>query len=62
MSYFGVDVRNSVAIGLAGIASLFSGSKDAPPTPPAGGFIVLEVSGYLVQEVGTTPTNRFELE
>lgn len=61
MSYFGVDIRNSVAIGLAGIASLFSGSKDAP-APSTGSFIVLETSGYIVQEIGTAPNNRFELE
>lgn len=61
MSYFGVDLRNSVAVGLAGITSLFSGSKDVP-TPPSGNFIILETSGYLVQEVGTAPNNRFELE
>lgn len=59
MSYFGVDLRNSVAIGLGGIPSLFSGSKD---TTPVGDFIILEVSGYLEQETGTAPNNYFELE
>jgi hypothetical protein len=60
MSYFGVDLRNSVAIGLGGIPSLFSGSRDV--TPLVENFIILETSGYLEQETGTAPNNYFELE
>ena len=46
-----------VEVSGTGIVDDFSGV-----VPPAGSFIILEVSGYLVQEVGTAPTNRFELE
>jgi hypothetical protein len=59
-----VSAANSgtlVGVGVSGTGIVDDFSGVVPP-PPAGGFIVLEVSGYLVQEVGTTPTNRFELE
>lgn len=45
-----------VNVGGAGVIDDFSG------VTPTGGFIILEVTGYLVQEIGTAPNNRFELE
>ena len=32
---FGIDIRNSVAIGLGGIATLASGGVSGGPTPPS---------------------------
>jgi hypothetical protein len=56
-----VSAANSgtlVGVGVSGtgVVDDFSG------VIPTGGFIILEVSGYLVQEIGTAPNNRFELE
>lgn len=48
MSFFGVDIRNSVAIGLGGIVSLFSGRADEQ----AQGDLLCENGNHLVQEDG----------
>ena len=47
-----------VGVGVSGpsVVDSFSGGI------PTDGFIILEVSGYLVQEVGAGPDNRFDLE
>ena len=59
----GVSAANTgklVGLGTSGpaVADTFSG------VIPSGVayFILLETSGYLVQETGTAPNNRFELE
>lgn len=59
----GVSAANSgqlVGTGVAGpgVADDFSGVT--PPGIPY--YILMETSGYLVQEVGTAPNNRFQLE
>ena len=46
---FGVALRNSVAIGLAGIATLFSGTRDSGASV---GNLLTESSNNLVQEDG----------
>jgi hypothetical protein len=46
---FGVALRNSVAIGLAGIATLFSGTRDSGASV---GNLLTESSDNLVQEDG----------
>lgn len=48
MSFFGVDIRNSVAIGVGGIVSLFSGRADEQ----AQSNLLTESSDNLVQEDG----------
>ena len=48
MSFFGVDVRNSVAIGLGGIVSLFSGRANEQ----AQSNILCESGDFLTQENG----------
>jgi glycerate kinase len=48
MSFFGVDLRNSVAIGLGGIISLFSGRGN----DQALGDLLTEDNNNLVQEDG----------
>ena len=48
MSYFGVALRNSVAIGLGGIISLFGGRFDEQ----AQGNLLCENGDNLVQEDG----------
>lgn len=48
MSFFGVDIRNSVAVGLGGIVSLFSGRGDEQ----AQGDLLCENGDHLVQENG----------
>lgn len=48
MSFFGVDLRNSVAIGLGGIVSLFSGRGN----DQALGDLMTENNDNLVQEDG----------
>jgi hypothetical protein len=46
---FGVALRNSVAIGLAGIATLFSGTRDSGVS---ASNLLTEDSDNLVQEDG----------
>jgi hypothetical protein len=46
---FGVALRNSVAIGLAGIATLFSGTRDSGASV---GNLLTESDDNLVQEDG----------
>ena len=46
---FGVALRNSVAIGLAGIATLFSGTRDSGASV---GNLLCENGNNLVQEDG----------
>jgi hypothetical protein len=46
---FGVALRNSVAIGLAGIATLFSGTRDSGASV---GNLLCENNDNLVQEDG----------
>jgi hypothetical protein len=46
---FGVALRNSVAIGLAGIATLFSGTRDSGSSV---GNLLCENGDNLVQEDG----------
>jgi hypothetical protein len=46
---FGVALRNSVAIGLAGIATLFSGTRDSGASV---GNLLTEAGDNLVQEDG----------
>jgi hypothetical protein len=46
---FGVALRNSVAIGLAGIATLFSGTRDSGASV---GNLLCENGDNLVQEDG----------
>ena len=46
---FGVALRNSVAIGLAGIATLFSGTRDSGGSV---GNLLTESDDNLVQEDG----------
>lgn len=48
MSFFGVDLRNAVAIGLGGVISLFSGRGDEQ----ALGDLLCENGDHLVQEDG----------
>ena len=48
MSFFGVDIRNSVAVGLGGIISLFSGRANEQ----AQGNLLCENGDNLVQEDG----------
>lgn len=48
MSFFGVDLRNSVAIGLGGIITLFSGRGEEQ----AQGDLLCENGDHLVQEDG----------
>ena len=48
MSFFGPDLRNSIAIGLAGIVSLFGGREDEQ----AQGDLLCENGDHLVQEDG----------
>lgn len=48
MSFFGVDIRNSAAVGLGGIISLFSGRGDEQ----AQGDLLCENGNHLVQEDG----------
>ena len=48
MSFFGVDIRSSVAIGLGGIVSLFSGRGNEQ----AEGDLLCENGNHLVQENG----------
>lgn len=48
MSFFGPDLRNSVAIGLGGIVSLFSGRAQ----DQAVGDLLTEDNNNLVQEDG----------
>jgi hypothetical protein len=48
MSFFGVDLRNSVAIGLGGLVSLFSGRGN----DQALNDLLTEASDNLVQEDG----------
>lgn len=48
MSFFGVDIRNSVAIGFGGIVSLFSGQGDEQ----AQGDLLCENGNHLTQENG----------
>lgn len=49
MSFFGVDWRNSVAVGLGGIISLFSGRGDEQ----AQGDLLCENGDHLIQEDGS---------
>ena len=46
---FGVGLRNSVAIGLAGLVSLFSGTRDSGASV---GNLLTESGANLVQEDG----------
>jgi hypothetical protein len=46
---WGVALRNSVAIGLAGVATLFSGTRDSGASV---GNLLTEASDNLVQEDG----------
>jgi hypothetical protein len=46
---WGVALRNSVAIGLAGVATLFSGTRDSGASV---GNLLTESSDNLVQEDG----------
>ena len=46
---FGIDIRNSVAIGLGGIITLFSGTRDSVASV---GNLITEASDNLVQEDG----------
>lgn len=39
---FGIDIRNSVAIGLGGIATLVSGDNGASPPPPVTTWNVID--------------------
>jgi hypothetical protein len=58
----GVSAANTstlVGLGVSGPSVI---DDFAGVIPPSGSFIILETSGYLVQEVGTAPNNRFELE
>ena len=48
---FGVALRNAVAIGLGGIATLFSGNFSAI-NPPTVGNLLCENGNNLVQEDG----------
>lgn len=48
MSYFGIPIRNGVAIGLGSIMSLLSGYADAT----VQGNILTEIGDNLVQENG----------
>ena len=45
----GIDIRNSVAIGLGGIITLFSGTRDSGASV---GNLITEASANLVQEDG----------
>lgn len=49
----GVSAEDAGDVSGAGVTVLYSG---------AGGFLLLESGDYLVQEIGTAPNNRFELE
>ena len=51
MSFFGVDLRNAVAVGLGGIASMFSGSGAG--TDKALDYLLTESDDFLVQEDGS---------
>jgi len=44
---FGIDIRNSVAIGLGGVISLFSGTRDSGSSVSN---LLTEASNNLVQE------------
>jgi len=44
---FGIDIRNSVAVGLGGIITLFSGTRDSGSSV---GNLLTEASDNLVQE------------
>ena len=46
---WGVGLRNAVAIGLAGVATLFSGTRDSGASV---GNLLTEASDNLVQEDG----------
>jgi hypothetical protein len=48
MSFFGPDLRNALAIGLGGIATLFSGRGEEQ----AQGDLLCENGDHLVQEDG----------
>lgn len=48
MSYFGIPIRNGVAIGLGSIMSLLSGYADAT----VQGNLLTEIGDNLVQENG----------
>ena len=52
---FGVGLRNAVAIGLAGIATLFSGTRDSGASvgnllPESGDNLVQEDGGLILLE------------
>jgi hypothetical protein len=48
MSYYGVDIRNSVAIGLGGIISLVSSSDSNLPL--VYNALLMESNNFLLQE------------
>lgn len=48
MSFFSIDIRNSVAIGVGGIVSLFSGRANEQ----VNGDLLCENGNHLVQENG----------
>lgn len=59
----GVSAANTgtlVGVGVAGPGVVDDFSGVIPVGTPY--FILLETSGYLTQEVGTAPNNRFQLE
>jgi len=48
MSYYGVDIRNSLPIGLGGIISLLSGSVNSSPS--VNNALLMESGDFLLQE------------
>jgi hypothetical protein len=48
MSYYGVDIRNSLPIGLGGIISLLSGSGNSSPS--VNNALLMESNDFLLQE------------
>ncbi len=48
MSFFGVDLRNAVAVGLGGVVSLFSGPGAGTDKAPE--YLLTEADDFLVQE------------
>jgi len=48
MSYYGVDIRNSLPIGLGGIISLLSGSGSSMPL--VYNALLMESNDFLLQE------------
>jgi hypothetical protein len=54
--YFGVALRNGLALGLGSIIAL--GKQAAPPTPPAASYLLLEDDSFVLLE----DDSKIELE